>query len=83
MMGLMGTVYGMFVTFGKIAASGGNVSPAKLADGIKGALVTTLLGLIVAIPTGIAFFYMRNRVIRTATEVNAITEDLFERFRSK
>jgi hypothetical protein len=37
----------------------------------------------VAIPVGIGFFVMRNRVIRTSTEVNAITEDLFERFRSK
>lgn len=83
MMGLFGTVTGMFVTFGTIAASGGNVSPAKLAGGIKSALVTTMLGLTVAIPVGIAFFVMRNRVIRTSTEINAITEDLFERFRSK
>ncbi|MFK7739612.1 MAG: MotA/TolQ/ExbB proton channel family protein [Planctomycetota bacterium] len=83
MMGLFGTVSGMFVTFGTIAASGGNVSPAKLAGGIKGALVTTMLGLTVAIPVGIAFFVMRNRVIRTSTEINAITEDLFERFRAK
>jgi len=82
MMGLFGTVYGMFVTFGKIAASGGNVSPAKLADGIKGALVTTMLGLTVAIPVGVAFFALRNRVIKTSTEINAITEDLFERFRA-
>ena len=83
MMGLFGTVTGMFDTFGTIAASGGNVSPAKLAGGIKGALVTTMLGLMVAIPVGIGFFVMRNRVIRTSTEVNAITEDLFERFRAK
>ena len=83
MMGLFGTVTGMFDTFGTIAASGGNVSPAKLAGGIKGALVTTMLGLMVAIPVGIGFFVMRNRVIRTSTEVNALTEELFERFRSK
>jgi biopolymer transport protein ExbB len=83
MMGLFGTVTGMFVTFGKIASSGGNVSPAKLAGGIKMALITTMLGLSVAIPVGIAFFTLRNRVIRTSTEINAITEDLFERFRAK
>ena len=83
MMGLFGTVTGMFVTFGEIAASGGNVSPAKLAGGIKMALITTMLGLSVAIPVGIAFFTVRNRVIRTSTEINAITEDLFERFRAK
>ena len=83
MMGLVGTVTGMFVTFGKIASSGGNVSPSVLAGGIKMALITTMLGLSVAIPVGIAFFTLRNRVIRTSTEINAITEDLFERFRAK
>lgn len=81
MMGLLGTVSGMFVTFGKIAAEGGSVSPATLAGGIKLALVTTIFGLIVAIPVGAFFFVFRNRVVRTSIEVNAIAEDLFERFR--
>lgn len=83
MMGLFGTVTGMFITFGTIASSGGNVSPSVLAGGIKMALITTMLGLSVAIPVGIAFFTLRNRVIRTSTEINAITEDIFERFRAK
>jgi biopolymer transport protein ExbB len=83
MMGLLGTVTGMFDTFGSIAAAGGSVSPAQLAGGIKGALVTTILGLIVAIPTGIGFFFLKNRVIRASSEINAIAEDLFERFRAK
>lgn len=83
MMGLLGTVTGMFVTFGEIAAAGGSVSPADLAGGIKLALTTTILGLIVALPTGAFFFVLRNRVVRLTIEVNAITEDLFERFRAK
>jgi biopolymer transport protein ExbB len=82
MMGLLGTVTGMFVTFGDIADAGGSVSPAQLAGGIKLALVTTIFGLIVAIPVGAFFFMFRNRVLRTTIEVNAIAEDLFERFRS-
>lgn len=83
MMGLFGTVTGMFVTFSAIAAAGGSVSPATLASGIKMALITTILGLTVAIPVGIFFYWMRNRVIRVSTEINAISENLFERFRSK
>ena len=83
MMGLFGTVTGMFVTFSSIAAAGGSVSPAQLAGGIKMALITTIFGLTVAIPVGVAFYTLRNRVIRTSTEINAITEDLFERFRGK
>lgn len=81
MMGLLGTVTGMFDTFGSIAAAGGSVSPAQLAGGIKGALVTTILGLIVAIPTGMGFFFLKNRVIKTSAEINGIAESLFERFR--
>lgn len=81
MMGLFGTVTGMFVTFSTIAAAGGSVSPATLAGGIKMALITTIFGLTVAIPVGVAFYTLRNRVIRTSAEINAITEDLFERFR--
>ena len=83
MMGLLGTVTGMFVTFGDIASAGGSVSPAELAGGIKLALTTTIFGLIVAIPVGAFFFMFRNRVLRTTIEVNAIAEDLFERFRPK
>ena len=82
MMGLLGTVTGMFVTFGDIAAAGGSVSPAQLAGGIKLALTTTIFGLIVAIPVGAFFFMFRNRVVRTTIEANAIAEDLFERFRA-
>ena len=82
MMGLLGTVTGMFVTFGKIAQAGGSVSPADLAGGIKLALTTTIFGLVVALPTGAFFFTFRNRVVRTTIEVNAIAEDLFERFRA-
>ncbi len=82
MMGLLGTVSGMFVTFGTIAAAGGSVSPAILAGGIKLALVTTIFGLCVALPTGAFYFTFRNKVVRTTIEVNAIAEDLFERFRA-
>ncbi len=46
-------------------------------------LITTIFGLTVAIPVGVAFYTLRNRVIKTSTEINAITEDLFERFRGK
>ena len=83
MMGLFGTVTGMFFTFSAIAAAGGSVSPAQLAGGIKMALITTIFGLSVAIPVGVAFYTLRNRVIRVSTEINAISEELFERFRGK
>ncbi len=81
MMGLLGTVSGMVLAFNKIASTGGNANPAELADGISQALLTTLFGLVVAIPVTGSFAYLRNNLIRSVIEVGAIVEDMFERFR--
>ena len=83
MMGLFGTVSGMIEAFQTIAIKGASVTPSDLADGISQALVTTFLGLFVAIPTMIAYFFFRNRVVRVTLEIGAIAEDLVERFRGK
>ena len=83
MMGLLGTVGGMVAAFNTIASSGGQASPAELAGGISMALITTMLGLIVAIPVTAAFAFIRNRMVRSIIEVGAIVEDLFERFREQ
>ena len=81
MMGLLGTVGGMVKAFNTIASSAGQASPAELAGGISQALLTTMFGLIVAIPTTAAFAFLRNRLVKTVIEVGAIIEDMFERFR--
>ena len=81
MLGLFGTVMGMIVAFNVIAKSAGAPSPADLANGIQIALVTTFLGLLVAIPTVSAYFFFRNKVIRIVMEVGQISEELMERFR--
>ncbi len=81
MLGLMGTVNGMIGAFEVIAASKGQATPDKLAGDISGALITTLLGLIVAVPVTAAFVFLRNRVVAYSLEISAVVEDLFERFR--
>ena len=68
MLGLTGTVLGMIVAFNTIADSGGMAKPDELADGISQALVTTLLGLIVAIPTMVAYSFFRNRIDSLVSE---------------
>ncbi len=50
LLGLLGTVTGMIQTFQAITVFGAG-DPTAMAGGISGALVTTVLGLIVAIPT--------------------------------
>jgi biopolymer transport protein ExbB len=81
MLGLLGTVQGMIIAFHQIASSGGQATPADLANSISIALLTTLFGLMVAIPVISVMAYLRNRLIRSIIEVGAIVEDLFERFR--
>ncbi len=81
MLGLLGTVSGMVQAFDQIAATQGQASPADLAAAISIALLTTLFGLMVAIPVTSAFVYLRNNLVRSVIEVGAIVEDLFERFR--
>ncbi|MGA1779630.1 MAG: MotA/TolQ/ExbB proton channel family protein, partial [Planctomycetota bacterium] len=54
MLGLLGTVMGMVAAFDKIASSATSPKPAELADGISQALMTTMMGLTVAIPMSVA-----------------------------
>lgn len=65
LLGLLGTVTGMTASFHTIqvrAASLNPVTPADLAGGISEALLTTVAGLMVAIPTFVAYNYCVNRV---------------------
>ncbi len=81
MLGLFGTVYGMIQTFNTIASSEVQPKPADLAGGISIALVTTFLGLLVAIPMTVLFVVFKNRVVNVVLEVGGIAEELMERFK--
>lgn len=81
MLGLFGTVQGMIITFDMISKSSGSPSPKELANGISVALVTTFLGLIVAIPATTIYYILRLKVNNIMSEMNAITIELFEKFR--
>lgn len=76
MLGLTGTVLGMIKAFNKIAATGGAAKPEQLADGIGQALVTTLMGLVVAIPAMIAFSYFRIRIDSIVAEAGKRVEQI-------
>lgn len=76
MLGLLGTVRGMIIAFNEIARSGGAAEPSDLADGIRLALITTLQGLIVAIPAMIAFSWFRNRIDSLVSEAGKRVEQV-------
>jgi biopolymer transport protein ExbB len=82
MLGLFGTVWGMILAFQKIAQSkGGNVQPTELADSIGLALVTTLLGLAVAIPALAVYAVMRNRIDALTSEAIIVGDEMINVFR--
>lgn len=69
MLGLLGTVLGMIAAFQEIAASQGVAQGPDLARGIYQALVTTVEGLLVAIPALGAFAFFRSRIDQLMAEV--------------
>lgn len=77
LMGLLGTVIGMIKVFAAIMASGvGN--PGALAGGISEALITTAAGLSVAIPSLIAYRYLRGRIDGLVVQMEKETMKLME-----
>ena len=81
MLGLFGTVFGMIKAFNTIVELGGNVQAGDLAGGISAALVTTFLGLFVAIPAVAAYQYFRNKATRISIHFADVLEEMIERFR--
>jgi biopolymer transport protein ExbB len=68
MLGLLGTVSGMILAFRQVALSQGAAGAGDLAQGIYSALVTTVAGLLIAIPAMAAFAIYRNRIDQLIAE---------------
>ncbi|WP_082674325.1 MotA/TolQ/ExbB proton channel family protein [Thiohalocapsa sp. ML1] len=62
LLGLLGTVLGMIEAFQRLQAAGSQVDPAILSGGIWQALLTTAVGLTVAIPVVLAHAWLERRV---------------------
>ena len=80
LVGLLGTVLGMFQAFGGIASDvSAGAKPMVLAQGVSQAIVTTIFGLAVAIPALIAYAFFRRRAQRRIDEVQEkATEELLK-----
>jgi biopolymer transport protein ExbB len=83
MVGLLGTVTGMIFAFQRVAATGGSAGAGDLAEGIYQALVTTVGGLIVAIPSLGAFAIFRNRVDQLVAEAAYMAQHVFTPLKRK
>ena len=77
LVGLLGTVLGMFKAFGGIASDvAAGAKPVVLAQGVSQAIVTTILGLAVAIPSLVAYAVMRRRAAKRISELEAAAEEV-------
>ena len=72
-MGLFGTVIGMIEAFKAMESAGAQVNPAVLSGGIWQALLTTAVGLAVAIPVSMLNSYFERKA---EVEAQAIQNDL-------
>ena len=83
MVGLLGTVFGMIVAFQSVASTQGTASAPQLAEGIYQALVTTVGGLIVAIPSIGAYAIFRNRIDQFVAEAAYLSQHVFSPLRRR
>jgi len=82
-LGLLGTVWGVMDAFGGIAASG-SANLAAMAPGVSGALITTVVGLLVAIPAMFGYNFLvtsiRSLLVRCDNFAAELSSEIEHRF---
>lgn len=78
-LGLLGTVWGVMDVFGAIAESAQPATIQTLAPGVSGALLTTICGLIVAIPAVFGYNFLLTQTKLQATELDNFASNLHDR----
>ena len=76
MVGLLGTVHGMILSFRVIAVSTSTPKPSELANGISTAMFTTIVGLMISIPATVVYVLLKNRYQRIVFDIGMLSEDL-------
>ena len=76
LLGLLGTVLGMFKAFGSIAEDVAGAKPVVLAAGVSQAIVTTIFGLIIAIPCMAFYAWFRRRASRQISNLEAASSEV-------
>lgn len=74
LLGLFGTVWGVMVAFCGVAKAG-TADIAALAPGVAGALLTTVAGLVVAIPSLIAYNFLTNGIRKDTVVLDNFIEE--------
>ena len=79
-LGLFGTVWGVMLAFCGIAAAGKSDFSA-LAPGVAGALLTTVAGLVVAIPSLIGYNLLTSTIRNIATQLDNFSDEFMARIK--
>ncbi len=77
-LGLLGTVWGVMDAFGGVAVEG-SATLQSLAPGVSGALLTTVAGLIVAIPSVFGYNYLLTKIRRLTMELENFASSVADR----
>ncbi len=77
LLGLLGTVLGMITAFQQMQTAGSQVDPSVLSGGIWEALLTTAVGLVVAIPVLAAHSWLERKAERVAARMNDAVTRVF------
>ncbi|AEF56214.1 MotA/TolQ/ExbB proton channel family protein [Marinomonas posidonica] len=77
LLGLLGTVLGMITAFQQMEGAGNQVDPSVLSGGIWQALLTTAVGLAVAIPVVVLHSWLERKVERIAHNMNDAVTQVF------
>jgi biopolymer transport protein ExbB/TolQ len=82
-LGLLGTVWGVMRTFGDIAQSPAGASLATMAPGVSAALITTVAGLLVAIPSMFGYNWLVHNLRVLTVELDNFAQDLVSKMETE
>lgn len=78
LLGLLGTVFGLIRSFNDVVAAGAMGRPDMLAGGFGEALITTAMGLLVAIPAMVLYSFFTSRVDRLAVRLDESCQQVID-----
>jgi len=78
-LGLLGTVWGVMESFSAVAEQAGAASIRTLDPGVSAALMTTIAGLVVAIPSMFGYNFLLGKVKQLTTEIENYASSLADR----
>jgi biopolymer transport protein TolQ len=81
-LGLLGTVWGVMSTFGHIAQQG-SATMAAMAPGVAAALITTVAGLLVAIPSMFGYNWLVHNLRVLTVELDNFAQDLVSKMETE